>query len=783
MNTKTTYILGGLALVAGLFLLVAQPWQTKPADGVITNGSSESTVLENAPGTDDVDRLEIIRPGAPKLVFAKADDGTSWRIVEPIDAPAVDFRIRTAIAALTGLKEKRRYAAKDKNRPSDSEAGLGDDAIVATIHDAKANKSHTIRVGRRAPLSSDTYVKITGTDDVLIVEGAIAESVAVPMDDARDKRLLSRIRQNDVKRVQVAGAGGAYELLATDDGNWMIESPVRARADKAKVDGLINAARNLAADRFVEDAPPDLARFALDTPSIAVTLVTQETGAATTSTQPSEVEDTTSTLLIGGRAGENYFAKLSDRPWVFTIPSRVRNDLAKPLDELRDRQLLRFEKENVTGITIDGSGESVTISREGAKWMLDDGAEADLTAVDDLLKSARDLKAVNFVEHETLTDPGLDPPQASVSLTVTGQETPLQLSVGDTTASGEMVYVRNPATGTTAIARLADAANIGRAPAAYRSRDMLSFGKGLADRLDVERDQQHWIIEKAEDEQNWRLTEPVQDDADTVAVDAILSDLYTLRARAVAGIGNPADFGLDAPDVTVSVRYQPLPQPLMDDAALTSADDEATSTQPAEEAEATDSQPASGPTWVEQDPVTHVVRLSEHDGRVYATLDDGDVVYEIDRQILQNLRAELLNRNVAGFDPSEVVGVRFIGSQGTTELNRVGDAWQYADDPLLPLDTRKITTAMKALADLRTEKYYGLDDAELAALGLEEPVLTAEVTLADHRTVRIGISDEGPDDVRGKYAHSSATDRVFVLSPDQLGAFNKSIEDFKIEQK
>lgn len=132
MNTKTTYILGGLALVAGLFLLVAQPWQTKPADGVITNGSSESTVLENAPGTDDVDRLEIIRPGAPKLVFAKADDGTSWRIVEPIDAPAVDFRIRTAIAALTGLKEKRRYAAKDKNRPSDSEAGLGDDAIVAT---------------------------------------------------------------------------------------------------------------------------------------------------------------------------------------------------------------------------------------------------------------------------------------------------------------------------------------------------------------------------------------------------------------------------------------------------------------------------------------------------------------------------------------------------------------------------------------------------------------------------------------------------------------------------
>lgn len=806
MNLKTTYALGVLAIIGGLVLLIAQPWRPKQAQSESITDTQETPVLNDAPDIADVDRLEIARPGEPKLAFARAADGTSWRIVEPFDAPAVDHRVRTAITTLAGLQQKRRYAAADKNRPSDDEAGVGERAVVATLHDAKTGKSHAFRIGTNPPLSSDTYVRLAGRDELLVVGGAVVESIAAPLEEFRNKRLLAHLGRDEVKRVRVEGAGH-YELAATDGAEWLIESPVRARADRAKADSLVNAVRNLSAEKFVDDAPSDLARFALDVPSLKITLVTEtkEEGAQTpppgedAATQPAPAESVgaETTLLIGGRAGDAYFAKLADQPWVFTVAARTRDDLAKPLDDLRDRRLFPFTKENATALEITAGGQSATLTLDGGAWKLDDGSSADLTAVDDLLKSARDLTAVSFVETETLTDPGLDPPRAVVAVTVTGEEAPLRLELGAATASGEMIYVRNPASGTTAIVRRAEAGNLRRPPAAYRSRDMLNFNKALANRLEIERDAARWVIEKGESEQDWRISAPTTDQADADAVGAILADLYNLRARAVAGVGNPADFGLDAPVATVTVRYQPLPMPVMPgdgDAPATqaadadkapasqpAADEDAATTRPADEEAVASSQPASGPTWVEQPPVTHVLRIAERDGVVYATLDDGHLVYEIDRQILANLRAELLNRRVGGFETSQVVGVRFEGTGGVTELNRVGDAWQYADDPALPIATQNVTAAIQALADLKTERYY--EPADLAAIGLDAPDTKVVITLDDHRTIELAVSDDGPDDLRGKYGRSAATGRVFVIGPDQLAAFEKTIADFKVEQK
>lgn len=799
MNVKTTYILAALVILVGLFVLLDRPWKRQTPAETGGPAAAEESVLDPKPQTEAIDRIEITPAGKTKLAFARPQDAKDdeYQIVEPIQAPAVSWRVRNAINAVLDMKVRRAYAKSDKNRPSDEEAGLSPPAFVVTLHDKEADRSHTVHAGKSPPLSTDTYVRVEGGDELLVVHGRLAETLGTPLEDYRNKSLLAHIASNDVQRVRIEGIR-SYELARTDDG-WLIESPVRTRADKAKADALVNAARAIVARKFVDDEPASLAAYGLEEPGLRVSVYAEKkVEKPAEEEEPGEAEDQTetpeeepepqvetikqeATVLVGGQAGDDYFAKLADQPWVFTIASSTFKNLSTELSELRDKKLASFAKDKVTRIELAVGESSATLEKSDNEWRMPGDVKAELLAVDDLLKSARDLTASSFVDETGLADLGFDQPRADISLTVAGQEAPVRLQVGNATIGGQMVYVRDPAANVIAVVPK-DAADVFlRTPVSYRSRDMISFNKALANYLAVDRDDGRWVIEKVGNQ--WILVEPEQGEAEQQAVTDILSDLYNLRGRSVVGIDDLGAFGLEDPQLVVSVRYQPLPQPVMEPAtqpATQPATTQEAATQPASTQPAADV-PTTKPVWVEQPPVTHIVRVAERDGTVYATADETGVVCEIDRKIYDNLRAELLDRRVARFEASQAVGLTYTSGGGTIELSRVGDQWTYTGDPALPIDAAKVTDALNALRELKTNRYVALDAEDLGAYGLDAPAMAVSVMLADQPAVELAVSGTGPegDAQRARYARSSGSNRVFLLLPDQLGALSKSVSDFK----
>lgn len=92
-----------------------------------------------------------------------------------------------------------------------------------------------------------------------------------PTDSAKHK--LSTLTSSSIKEITIAPAQRPRVLLVKRAGNWFVTEPFAARADAARVDGLLGLLSTESGQRF---AALDLARFELDHPLASVKIDTQE---------------------------------------------------------------------------------------------------------------------------------------------------------------------------------------------------------------------------------------------------------------------------------------------------------------------------------------------------------------------------------------------------------------------------------------------------------------------------------------------------------------------------
>src|SRR6185503_13583903 len=143
------------------------------------------------------------------------------------------------------------------------------------------------------------------------------------LEPAREKResvkgRLWEVEPKDVESLTIKRKGETVRLRRTDSG-WELLEPVKTRADRGAVDGIVTTVVTARVDREVSAAPGTLDEFGL---------------------APPETEA---------------------------------RDLGKPVTELRDRTVLAFERKSVgqVDIQLPGplGGESITLeSVEAGKW-------------------------------------------------------------------------------------------------------------------------------------------------------------------------------------------------------------------------------------------------------------------------------------------------------------------------------------------------------------------------------------------------------------------------------
>lgn len=244
------------ALLLGAFVYV---YEIRDDAG---DGTAGTPVEELYPGvaTEDVEWIELSTTDAARIRAERADGG--WRIVEP-DAHAADAVAFDAIASrLTDLVVGGRVTGDDPP----GNFGVGEEA--EPIRFAAEGEHHTLRIGRRTPVGSNTYVR---ADDggVVWVDTWRTNALRKRFADLRDRRVID-FDHASVDRLVVEWPGGRV-VLAKSGSEWRMVEPVAEGADRATVETLLSDLAFLNADGFI-DAPISDDELGLDEPALRITL-------------------------------------------------------------------------------------------------------------------------------------------------------------------------------------------------------------------------------------------------------------------------------------------------------------------------------------------------------------------------------------------------------------------------------------------------------------------------------------------------------------------------------
>ncbi|MCG8403844.1 MAG: DUF4340 domain-containing protein [Phycisphaerales bacterium] len=751
MNPKTT-----IGLVVALLFAVGGVWWAQSSSNPEEQPETTGPTLLFELSAGDVTDFEVKSGSASTCVLTK--EGSQWRMSAPISGPGQQTTIDQDVSKIVTLEYVESYSSGDPDRPTDDLTALNNPLKIVKLTD-KDDNAYVLKIGARQKLSNKTYVQKEGDDTIYLVNGDLNQDMRRSLSDYRGKR-VSEFKTAEAVRIEVQG--NQNYALAKQDKRWTIDSPVKARAEVAPVNILLNSLSSLSALDFVEDAPKSLRPYGLGDPRLTVAITTEKRTRKPTepvegpTSQPVEpeydVETKTIRVAFGGTADDKVFAKLDepDGAAVFQVDASVLEKIAPPLKDLRDKKIVNLQINQAEKVTVNSGADSIELVKSGSDWKINSGIEelpsnkAEFAAVDDLLKTLRDLKATGFEVGES-PNFGFGSPRAVIEVSQSGQVEPLKVVVGATTPSKTGAYIRNEREDFVAVVPADKASALTAKPIAFLSRELLKFSPTDASKLNIVRPGKTYAVQR---ENNvWQFSEPVQGKAEITAVTNIMSDLSNLRGRrVVARAAEAARYGLDSPAVQATVTLSPPP-----------------TAQPAE----------SPPT----PPTLHTVLVKRHVGKVYAMVAGGSTICEVDAKILTDLEAELLETKVVSMEPSLARRLAFSG-EGTFTFEKNGDDWSLVGESSFQTDPSKMTEMLESLRDLRAKHYVSYKGADLSSYGLQDPAVTIGVETTEGDSLALMISGKGPGSDR--YASISTTaDQVFVIKLEDLTKLLKKVTDFQ----
>ena len=246
---------------------------------------------------------------------------------------------------------------------------------------------------------------------------------------------------------------------------------------------------------------------------------------------------------------------------MFLIPSFQESTFNRSTFDLRDKTVLKFERDKVDGIEVTAGGKPLQLAKEGADWKITKPllVRADFGAVEGLIGRLQTVQMKSIVTPEPsaadLKKYGLDKPSATVNLNMGSARATLVVGAK---AEDTTVYARDTSKPAVMTIESALADELKKGADDYRRKDIFEFRAYNANRLEITRNGQTIVFEKVKGQgQNaadkWRRVSPKPGDVDKDKMDSLLSRLSNMRAASF--VESTAKTGLDAPAMTVAVKF------------------------------------------------------------------------------------------------------------------------------------------------------------------------------------------------------------------------------------
>jgi hypothetical protein len=685
---------------------------------------------------DQVAELRIKKEGQDEYRLARQEQGDGWKVIAPFQAEVQPGLARLMADELSNLRCER-YEAHTVKDPA--AYGLDRPYLQVTVvpkKDAgKEAKVYTLVIGKPVgePGAGQRFARQADSDGVFVLGVPVVAAVDHGALDLLDRKLLA-LDHDRIKTIRVVTADAKLGLQRDPKGKWhVVESPTEPfPADGQAVDVLLEVWSNLRAQKFVAYSPgkEELGKYGLEKPGIKITVRLDRDG---------QEEDQTLELgkQVEGGAGERY-ARVNGGPAAAVIAAPTVATLSQDYLGYVNHTLLEIDPAAVEGLVRKAGADTLELAKRADGWHLVKPAEqrGDDATIQNLLRELTG-RAVRVAEYplKDAKSYGLAEPEAVLTL---------QLKAGDGQKE-QVIRIGKPA-GEPGAAATGDGGrfalvNDGKAvlvlpgdlsrllvagPLAFRDRTLAKFVD--ADRAVLTRGRRRAVFTKVDG--TWKLTEPTAAEAEQTELDNLVNAVAELKASELVAEKPDAaalkQYGLDKPEAA----------------------------------------------WLFQSGDKEVLHLllgnKDKLGRVYARLDNGELVFLLDAPLAKQLLAEYRSRGVwspPSLDSAQAEALTYTRGAGSFTLEKGPDgAWKVAGKPDVKVKTEAVTDALAAVAGLKAERYVVDKDAQMKLFGLDPAELAIDVmTPSGKRTLYVGRNPDGEaKKYYGRVLDKDRTD-VFVL--------------------
>ena len=353
-----------------------------------------------------------------------------------------------------------------------------------------------------------------------------------PASDTPEAKLVKVFPNVDaakVEEVQVKASAGDQTTLRKANNVWTIAAPVEASADDSEASGLASSLSSLEVQRIIAEQPKELDTYGLTKPRIEVGF------RAAGDKEPRR-------LLIGDKTatGGEVYAKLAREAKVFLISGFLESTFDKTTFQLRDKSVLKFDREKVDAITVEiAKTPPLAIAKQGDVWSITQPwkARADFGAVESLLSRLTSGQMKSIVspppnDAEALAVNGLAPAERRITLKA-GSAT-AGILLGKPTPEGD-IYAKDVSRPMIFTVEKALADDVSKSPADYRTKDVFGFRAFTGTRLEIARGAASLAFEKKKGNEKdaaekWTQVQPAAT-VDASKIEDLASKVANLRAE------------------------------------------------------------------------------------------------------------------------------------------------------------------------------------------------------------------------------------------------------------
>jgi hypothetical protein len=394
---------------------------------------------------------------------------------------------------------------------------------------------------------------------------------------------------------------------------------------------------------------------------------------------------------------------------------------------------LAVERDKVREIVLAREGgDGIRLVKQGEGWRLASplSAPADATEVDSLLSSIANLEIAEVVTETParLSDFGLEPAKASLTLGIEGAAEPARLLLGDKAPDGANLYAKLPAQARVFVIPSHLESSFDKKPFDLRDRDVMHVKRDAVKTLEVRGPEGSYALSR-DDKGEWAFTRPVATRAGRWSVDGLIGTIENLRMDSVAAedAGDLRPFGLDKPARTVALGLADGGRKLLEIGKPAEFD-----SQPSPAAS-----PGSGAGAGESDG-------KPKPSKYYARDAAGALVAVVPAALVDDLakgmgelRAkrvlEVATYEVEGVEVSEAGGAKKVYARSSTKDDAQGFdvyKWKRTAPDEKELDTNKVQDALFKIGGIEAGEFVD-SPGPFEKYGLDKPVLRIDLKYAE----------------------------------------------------